>query len=846
VLQPDGKILIAGSFTLVGGIQRPFLARVHGNGSPPSVLEQPAAQTVWEGETVVFEVRAGGDPDPTITWYQGTTAVGTGRTLTLANVTPAQAGPYRATLHNVHGSLDSATVTLTVDYGPPQITRQPEDTTVGMGATARFAPELSGTRPFHFQWFEDGLLMPGKTNAVLDIHVLNTNQYGRRYYAIINTPRGSIATDEAEILPTLEGQPDKGFLLLEQSSVGGGLAAPNFRVDLRAARALALQPDGHVIVGGGLMTLPKPFTWTNPFVNLGVTQFTNHLLRLDAAGELALGDLATQFLDGPVNDLAVAPDGSFYAVGTFSKLGNTPRSRLIKFNSDGTLDQGFSVNILPANAQVRCVAVHTNGRVVIGGTFTSVAGAPRTNVAQLLPTGALDSGFVPELSEVHQGQLLDVATQADGKVLVGGSGTFRKGNLYDSQRPQLARFNADGSWDEDFDTYGGATGNADLYSVKQILVQPDQRILIAGSFNRFGGETNVNVARLLPDGSSDPAFRPHGECCAGSDSGSGVNGIALSPDGYIYVAGQFSTPQTNATKIVRLHSNGRYDPSWFPAWVDAEPLIYPQETVTAVVVQPDSRPILAGNFLVPVNHYVSASAGKYYWENNTRYAQVGGGGGGSSGSGGFAVAEPHLFAQYSGDGTTRFHIGGLVRLFDHLAQPGNLTIYVQPKGAVLTVTTNHAYLLAVAADIPDVTARLTYQWLKNGSVLPGETNSFHLIYPIAMSKAGGYSVLVNAQPVVGPGQNVFSQTAPIKVLPAANFTGLFSTFGGEFKWQLLPAPGESFTIEDLAGLQALASSNLMHWVTLSNALSLENGSLVITDQEASAHPARFYQLSFQP
>ena len=47
------------------------------------------------------------------------------------------------------------------------------------------------------------------------------------------------------------------------------------------------------------------------------------------------------------------------------------------------------------------------------------------------------------------------------------------------------------------------------------------------------------------------------------------------------MAGHFTTPQALATKVVRLRGDGRYDPSWFPAWHNATPLIDAGETVAA-------------------------------------------------------------------------------------------------------------------------------------------------------------------------------------------------------------------------------------------------------------------------
>lgn len=840
VAQPDGKVIIAGTFQNVGGLRRPYLARLHGNGSAPLVLEQPHPLTIWEGETAMLRLRPAGDPDPTITWYHGAAAVGTGKTLAISHAKPSDAGAYYARLENVHGVTDSATVALAVNFGSPQIIQQPVDAKVNLrdpfvnlGGVAQFRVLVEGSRPFAYQWFEDGLLLPGQTNALLEVGITSTNAYGRRYRVIVTNPRGATASDEAQLLASLEGLIDVEFGHLAQFARTASPWLPHFCLDTRAATSLAMQPDGHILVGGGVLRLPysaisapPAFSDTNPitsFASLGITQNSNHLVRLTAAGELDLGDLATQYLDGPVNDIAVAPDASFYVVGAFERLGSTRRSRLLKFNANGTLAHSFDVAILPTNAAVTCVAVQRDGRVVIGGTFTNVAGQPRTNIAQLQPSGAVDPTFLPALSEVLHGRVMDVATQPDAKVLASGSGAFLQGG-FGPRRPQLVRFNADGSWDEDFDTYGGAGGNAENYSVKQIMVQPDGRLLIAGSFNRFGGAANTNIARLLPSGVSDPEFDPQGECCA--SAGAGVNAIGLAPDGRVYVTGHFLTPSNKVTRVARLQADGRFDPSWQPATRVIGGVLYFNRGAAAVLVQSNAQPIFAGDFRSMTLADTAIPQFPPFID-------------------GTSVPVPNQPGVRFWFGNARHPLYGLMRCLDTEVPFGNLVIAAQPQGGVLASSTD-GHALSVAAYVPGITADISYQWMKGGAVLPGETNNFLWLRPLNPAQSGAYSVLVTAYPPfgLGPSQNVLSQTAHIKVLPAQDLTGSLSFQPGGLRWLLPPAQSQSWTTQDLASLQLLASTDLVNWVVVPNAFSVQNGSLLVNDPDAAIHPQRFYQLQF--
>src|SRR5262245_22388718 len=90
------------------------------------------------------------------------------------------------------------------------------------------------------------------------------------------------------------------------------------------------------------------------------------------------------------------------------------------------------------NGSVEYLSVQPDGRILIGGSFSAVAGVPRTNLARLEPDGRLDTNFVPRLGMYSR----RVLAQPDGRVLVGG--------IYDPPGPEyrgLMRFESDGRVD---------------------------------------------------------------------------------------------------------------------------------------------------------------------------------------------------------------------------------------------------------------------------------------------------------------------------------------------------------------------------------------------------------------
>jgi hypothetical protein len=84
--------------------------------------------------------------------------------------------------------------------------------------------------------------------------------------------------------------------------------------------------------------------------------------------------------DGPVQSIVVQANGRILVGGAFTTLGGQPRGRLGRLHPDGTLDGTFRAD---ASGPVHGLAVQADGRVLVGGNFQSLAGQTRGNVALL-------------------------------------------------------------------------------------------------------------------------------------------------------------------------------------------------------------------------------------------------------------------------------------------------------------------------------------------------------------------------------------------------------------------------------------------------------------------------------
>ena len=135
-------------------------------------------------------------------------------------------------------------------------------------------------------------------------------------------------------------------------------------------------------------------------------------------------------VDGNVYALATQPDGKILVAGQFGVIrpaigGAAVRRNLARLNADGSLDFTFDPNP-NAEGTIRALVLQPDGRILIGGDFTGFqpngasATTTRNRVARLNPDGTLDAAFNPNVSGGTLPQVNALALQPNGKVVVGG------------------------------------------------------------------------------------------------------------------------------------------------------------------------------------------------------------------------------------------------------------------------------------------------------------------------------------------------------------------------------------------------------------------------------------------
>jgi uncharacterized delta-60 repeat protein len=297
---------------------------------------------------------------------------------------------------------------------------------------------------------------------------------------------------------------------------------------------------------------------------------------------------------GILTAMALQPDGKILIAGVLTKYDGIARPGIARLNSDGSLDTSFDPGSGPGSSNfINAIAVQTDGKIIIGGDFTSYNGTTRGGIARLNSNGSLDVSFDAGLVLGTGSGFLDaLAVQPDGKILIGGAFDHVAGIA----RHDMARLNTNGSLDTSFDSGAGP----DLL-VKVLALQSDGKILIGGDFKTYNGTARRNIARVLTTGALDTSFDPGtGPDCTSSKcispGNTTIDAVAIQSDNKILLGGAFDKfNNTSRFALVRVNANGSLDSS-FDQGTGLAGFTNPTVAVSNLAVQPDGKIIILGFF----------------------------------------------------------------------------------------------------------------------------------------------------------------------------------------------------------------------------------------------------------
>lgn len=594
VVQPDGKILVGGSFTTYNGVSRPKIARLNSDGSLDTTFT-PGTGVTGSNSLV------------------GAIAVQSDGKILLGGTFAAYNGTARNNLVRVNtdGSIDT---TFAIGTGPNSrvysILVQPDQKVFIAGAFGSYNGTSRGSVA---RLSTTGALDTGFATAEgadKDVYAAalqsngkfviggifnNYNKTNRKAIAVINSD-GTL--DTTFDLGSGSGVGSYTILSISVQSdgniiVGGDFAAynPGSRSNLMRVSpagvtddafgpdmppkttvyATALNSDDHLLVGGD-------FTANTAVAFNNVARLGPSNGALDLSFNPGDGTNSNSLVWG----LAEQSDGMILISGDFTTVDGRSRVGIARLDTDGTLDTSFNPGTGATGGGVWTVAVQTDDKIIIAGQFTTYNGTAAPGIARLASSGARDTSF--SAGTGFNGYVSSSVIQTDGKIVIGGGFTTYRGVA----AKRIVRINTDGSRD----TTVGNTVGVDQGQVNWVGLQPDGKIIFGGSFQTVGGVARGGIARLNADGTLDTTFAS----TSGIESTAAINSFALQSDGKIVIGGTFTTYGGVArARIARITRTGTLDTAFSPGQgpTAVAPLT---PNVQSVIVQPDAKIIIAGSF----------------------------------------------------------------------------------------------------------------------------------------------------------------------------------------------------------------------------------------------------------
>jgi len=408
----------------------------------PRIVRQPASQVVAPGQPLTLSVDAFGLPAAMYQWYKGGSPISgaTAATYAVASATEADAGNYHVVVTNDLGSVSSATAAVVINDGgapvAPTIIAQPVSQIASAGGPVTLSVSaLSGDS---YQWYKNGVAIPGATSATYPIATLQASDAGN-YYVVITNAQGS--TTSATVTLTVEGGEAKAaFVTLTRTAVpsSGDITPPVADIpepgngwNFSAAARYPGTKWNAVYVATGAVVADGTFTEESPFrINsLNAVSLVNPAG--DPSGITLTGDLivASPRAGEPTNFNAAngLPAGLMDQVWRVNNGGN-----YLRFTFDGLpagahyLFYGYAANANP-NQGARYVLDPANDPATAPSTFIELSGRTESSSAPnlfttsggqttVIPGAPLNTAATTD-SNTQWGAMHAVAT-AEGKIVI--------------------------------------------------------------------------------------------------------------------------------------------------------------------------------------------------------------------------------------------------------------------------------------------------------------------------------------------------------------------------------------------------------------------------------------------
>lgn len=278
-------------------------------------------------------------------------------------------------------------------------------------------------------------------------------------------------------------------------------------------------------------------------------------------------------ISGTPTCLALQSDGNILVGGDFGEVGTDIRYNLARFLSNGIVDESYDPGQGVLDDQVNALVLQSDGKAIIGGDFTTVDGWGRTNVARVNTNASVDLTFDP--GKGADNPINSILLRSDGKILVSGSFT----NFNAVSRHKVALLDTNGALNSTFvpalDTNG---------VINCMALDGNGKLIIGGDFTVSNRSDSIRIARLNTDGSLDTSF------ALGTNYNGPIKTLGIDANGKIIIGGTFYDINGSSwSRIARLNTNGTLDTSFHSG--DTA-----NNAVLTIAIQDSTNILIGGDF----------------------------------------------------------------------------------------------------------------------------------------------------------------------------------------------------------------------------------------------------------
>jgi uncharacterized delta-60 repeat protein len=199
--------------------------------------------------------------------------------------------------------------------------------------------------------------------------------------------------------------------------------------------------------------------------------------------------------DNGVNSVAEdSVTGKLYVGGQFRHFNDVSSNFICSLNPDGTINSAFNAGT-GFNSVVFSIAINSNNKIYVAGNFTSYNGTSINRIVRLNTDGTIDTAF--NVGTGFNSNVLNLTLDSNGKLYAVGTFTSYNGTSIN----RIVRLNTDGTIDTAFNVGTGFNS-----TVNETAINSDGKIYVAGNFTSYNGTSINRIVRLNTDGTIDTAF----------------------------------------------------------------------------------------------------------------------------------------------------------------------------------------------------------------------------------------------------------------------------------------------------------------------------------------------------